>query len=348
MSKLEQLLKKISCASFPGVEDLVAVLSLEDLPEIKVLFDFADVVRQKVCGRGILLRGIVEFSNFCRNACAYCGLNKNNLALPRYRLSMSEILESVARVAASKVKTVVLQSGEDACVDILGLLEIIRSIKEQFDMSITLSLGEMNFKDYQLLKKAGADRYLLKIETSNQALYESLHPGMSFENRVACLHDLKEMGFQTGSGNIVGLKGQTLRMIAEDILFFKKEDLDMVGIGPFIPHGRTPLKDESQGSALLTLKTLALSRIVLKNVHLPATTALGSLEKDFREEALRAGANVLMPNFTPLRYKKLYEIYPGKRCIEEAGSVCVSCLTSLAERLDRTIDYSRGDTLKAG
>lgn len=347
MSKLDQLLTRISCASSPGVEDLETILSLENPAEIKVLFNFADAVRQKVCGCGILLRGIVEFSNFCRNTCAYCGLNKNNSALPRYRLSMSEILESVARIAASKIKTVVLQSGEDECMDILDLLEVIQTIKERFDMSVTLSLGELNVKDYQLLKKAGADRYLLKIETSDQALYESLHPGMSFENRVACLHDLKQIGFQTGSGNIVGLRGQTLRMIAEDILFFKEEDLDMVGIGPFIPHGETPLKDESCGSALLTLKTLALARIVLKNVHLPATTALGSLKKDFREEALSAGANVLMPNFTPVKYKKLYEIYPNKRCVDEPEGACVSCFTTLAKSLGRTIDYSRGDTLKA-
>lgn len=347
MSRLEQFLTRVSCAPSPSAEDLEEALSLESPAEIKVLFDFADGIRQKVCGREILLRGIVEFSNFCRNACSYCGLNKNNSALPRFRLSIDEILESVRCVAASKIKTVVLQSGEDDGTNILDLLEVVRVIKEQFDMSVTLSLGEMSFQDYQLLKRAGADRYLLKIETSNQALYESLHPGMSFEARVVCLHDLKEIGFQTGSGNIIGLKGQTLRMIAEDIIFFKKEDLDMVSISPFIPHGATLLKDESHGSALLTLKTLALARIVLKNVHMPATTALGSLEKDFRQDALRAGANVLMPNFTPLKYKKLYEIYPGKRCVEEDGHVCVSWLLSVAQELDREINFSRGDTLKS-
>jgi len=169
---------------------------------------------------------------------------------------------------------------------------------------------------------------------------------MSFENRLRCLKDLRGLGYQVGCGNMIGLPGQTLRMIAEDILFFKEQDFDMIGIGPFIPHPQTRLASQKKGEVELTLKVLALARIVTKNSHLPATTALGSLEEDFRSKGLRAGANVLMPNFTPLEYKKLYEIYPGKRCISEPTGACSSCMDGLANSVGRYIDYGRGDSRK--
>jgi biotin synthase len=213
-------------------------------------------------------------------------------------------------------------------------------------MAVTLSVGERARQDYKLWSQKGADRYLLKIETTDKVLYESLHPGMSFDNRINCLRDLKDLGYQTGSGIIIGLKGQTFVSIARDILFFKDWDLDMIGIGPFIPHQATELGGELPGSAELTIKTVALTRIVTKNALLPATTALGSLGKDFRVDALKAGANVLMPNFTPLRYRKLYEIYPGKKCIDEPVGACPSCMETLARSIGRRIDYSKGDSFK--
>jgi biotin synthase len=303
-------------------------------------------VRRQHVGDGILLRGLIEFSNECRNACAYCGLNKNNKKLVRYRLSRQELLDCVAAVAASGIKTVVLQSGEDDGLDVLWLKDIIETIKQKYDMTVTLSVGERKFDDYKIWREAGADRFLLKIETTDKNLYESLHGGMSFENRIECLQQLKRLGFQTGSGIIVGLKNQTLSMIAKDIIFFKNQDFDMIGIGPFIPHPETLLMREPLGAVDLTLKVVALTRIVTKNAHLPATTALGSLQEDFRIQALEVGANVLMPNFTPQPFRKFFEIYPNKRCIDEPQGVCASCMEPLAKSIGRSIDYSRGDSFK--
>lgn len=335
-------LKRIYEADFPRQEDLVYLLSLGQDRQ-SLLFDFADKVRAKFMGEGILLRGIIEFSNFCKNSCFYCGINNGNHEIKRYRLEAKEILNSVKQIAESGVKTVVLQSGEDSLLDSGWFRELIEEIKTGFDIAITLCVGERAFQDYKIWKKSGADRYLLKIETSNKVLYESLHPGMSFENRVRCLKDLKSLGYQTGSGNIIGLKGQTISDLAKDIIFFKKEGFEMIGIGPFIPHKKTNLSCQPHADAALVIKSLALTRIVTRYAHLPATTALGSLERDFRIDALKAGANVLMPNFTPQPYRKLYEIYPGKRCVDEPVGFCKSCMENLASSINRSINYSRGD-----
>ncbi|MDD5072646.1 MAG: [FeFe] hydrogenase H-cluster radical SAM maturase HydE [Candidatus Omnitrophica bacterium] len=313
------------------------ILSLEDEKPLRELYDLADGVRKKYAGDAILLRGLVEFSNYCAKSCYYCGLNASNKSLERYRLTKEEILNSVSQIAACKIKTVVLQSGEDPALKPEWLAALIKEIKSRYDIAVTLSVGERPREDYKLWKDAGADRYLLKIETSDKKLYDSLHCGMDFEDRLRCLRDLKALGYETGSGIMVGLPGQTLRSIAADILFFKEWDFDMIGIGPFIPHGKTPLADNTAGDVNLVLKTLALTRIVTKRANLPATTALGSLSKDFRVEGLKAGANVLMPNFTPAPYKKLYEIYPNKRCISESAGSCAPCMESLAASIGRTI-----------
>lgn len=345
-SKVERLLRQVYQSRLPDACDLEFLLSLNGDGEAAQLFEFADRVRERYCSDGILLRGIVEFSNICGNNCSYCGLSARNSGLRRYRMTGEEIIESARRIAANGIKTAVLQSGEDDGLDAEWLAGVIRRIKRETGIAITLSVGEKTRQEYARWKEAGADRYLLKIETTDRALYESLHPGMSFENRLRCLLDLRGLGYQVGSGIIVGLKGQTLRSIAEDIIFFAREDFDMVGIGPFIAHPCTPLAGEANASAGLVLKTVALTRIVTRNAHLPATTALGSLERDFRVDALRAGANVLMPNFTPQPYRWLYEIYPGKRCMSEPVGACVACMEALARLVSRSIDYSRGDTLK--
>jgi biotin synthase len=288
----------------------------------------------------------VEFSSFCQNDCFYCGLRKKNRTLNRYRLDHDEILKSIDLITSCNIKTVVLQSGEDNELDAEWLAELVRKIRSSCDIAVTLSVGEYSKADYKLWKEAGADRYLLKIETTDEKLYSGLHPGMSFENRLQCLKDLKDLGYQVGSGIIVGLPDQTAESLARDILFFQDQDLDMIGIGPFIPHERTPLAKSSRGELMLTLKALALTRIVTRNSHLPATTALGSLGDDHRIEALEAGANILMPNFTPAPYRKLYEIYPGKRCVEEPTGSCAACMDVIARSIGRYIDYSRGDSLK--
>lgn len=346
MSKISELLNKIYICQLPDAEDLEYLLSLEQKEDLKELFDFANQVRKSFCGDGIILRGIIEFSNFCDKECFYCGLNKNNHQLSRYRMNKNELIKAVKHLASCNIKTVVLQSGEDPGLDVLGLRDIISEIKSNFSIAITLCVGERSLEDYQIWKNAGADRYLLKIETCDKNLYESMHPKMSFTRRLDCLKDLRGLGYQVGSGNLIGLAGQNLKTIAQDIIFFKQNNFDMIGIGPFIAHGQTKFANQKNGEALLVLKTIALTRIITKNAHLPATTALGSLDQDYRLDGLKCGANVLMPNFTPQPYRKLYEIYPDKRCVKEAVDSCNSCMDSLAQSIGRFIDYSQGDSLK--
>ncbi|MCK9431005.1 MAG: [FeFe] hydrogenase H-cluster radical SAM maturase HydE [Candidatus Omnitrophica bacterium] len=348
MSKLNECLNRIHNASLPDLKDLERVLSLSGKDELNELFFFADDIRKEFCGDGIVLRGIIEFSNFCFRECFYCGLNKNNRKLERYRMNKDELLKAVGYLVSCKIKTVVLQSGEDSGLDTPWLREIIREIKSSFDIAITLAVGERSALDYKVWREAGADRYLLKIETSDEGLYSSMHPQMDFKQRLDCLRVLKELGYQVGSGNIIGLAGQTLKTIAQDILFFKLNDFDMIGIGPFIPHQNTQFGGQEKGDALLSLKTIALTRIVTRNAHIPATTALGSLDKDYRVDGLKCGANVLMPNFTPQPFRKLYEIYPQKRCINEPVGACNFCMDDMAQNLGRFIDYSKADSFKQG
>ncbi|MDD5771655.1 MAG: [FeFe] hydrogenase H-cluster radical SAM maturase HydE [Candidatus Omnitrophica bacterium] len=346
MSKLERILKRVYEAPLPEAADLERLLSLNEREDIEAIFSFADKVRREFCGDGIALRGIIEFSNFCQRECAYCGLNKGNRAIQRYRMSKNELLKAVKDLDCRNIKTVVLQSGEDSRLDASWLEDVILEIKSGFDMAITLSVGERSEHDYRTWKNAGADRYLLKIETSDEGLYSSLHPHMDFSRRLDCLRILKGLGYQTGSGNIIGLPGQTPESIARDIIFFKRGDFDMIGIGPFIPHQSSSLAGRQKGDPLLSLKTVALTRIVTRDTHIPATTALGSLERDYRMEGLKCGANVLMPNFTPRPFRDLYEIYPGKKCVDEPVGECDICTQGMAEALGRFIDHSRADSLK--
>jgi biotin synthase len=344
---LKTVLNRVYAGDFPETVDIEYLLSLEDEEEISTLFNFADRVRKKFVGDGILLRGIIEFSNYCRRTCMYCGLNKSNQKLQRYRLDEKEILDAVNKIVAVGIKTVVLQSGEDDVLDAHWFKDVIEKIKLNFNVAVTLSVGERSYREYDLWKQAGADRYLLKIETADKELYNRLHPGMSFKNRVQCSKILKTLRYQNGSGCIVGLKGQTIQTLAKTIRFLLRYNFDMLSVGPFIPHQCTALGNEPVGDLGLSLKTIAVTRIVTKNAHIPANTAIGSLEKqDARIKALKAGANVIMPNFTPEAYKKLYEIYPGKRCVIETPEKAVLALESMAGAIGRSVDYSRGDSLK--
>ena len=345
MNNIKEVLSQIYDKKAYNTESLAGLLNIpfEDSGEI---LTFADSIMREHCGKGILLRGIVEFSSYCKNNCYYCGLNIGNKNLERYRLNADEIFLSAKKIYDNNIKTIVLQSGEDDNFDWDIITYVIKKIKKDLDISITLSCGELEKKIYEKWKTAGADRYLLKIETSNKELYEKLHPKMSFDSRIDCLDTLEDLGYQTGSGIIVGLKGQTLENIANDILFFADKDFDMIGINPFIAHSESMLKDHPNGDPHLTVKTIALTRIITKNAHLPATTALGSIgNSDLRVMALKAGANVIMPNFTPYEYRKNYEIYPNKRCLSEDENI-MQYLKEMAEESGRTLDFSRGDTLK--
>lgn len=330
----------------PRHDDIVQVLSRTDTRGIDELFSCADRIRKEQVGDGILLRGIVEFSNFCRKECFYCGLNRRNNHLKRYRLTREEILGAVSMIAHAHIRTVVLQSGEDDGLDAQWLKGIIEEIKARFQIAVTLSVGERSAEEFRLWRQAGADRYLLKIETSSPGLFDSLHAEKGFRQRLDALDELKRLGYQRGSGIMVGLPGQSMDALADDLLFMHAHQFDMLGIGPFIPHEHTALGNHTQGDISLTLKTVALSRILVPRAHIPATTALGSAGGDYRFEGLRAGANVLMPNFTPHPYRELYEIYPGKRCVHEPVGSCVSCMHRCAEELGRYIDFSQGDALR--
>lgn len=348
LSSITDVLTRVFQAKLPDRDDLEFLLTLREKSQRQQLHDFADVVRKKYVGDGILLRGIVEFANYCNNGCLYCGLNKDNKTISRYRLEAQQVYDCISHIYADGIRTVVLQSGEQDDLDANWLKEIIERVKCDFDgMAITLSVGECSREDYELWKTAGADRYLLKIESSNRKVYESMHPEMSYDRRVECLKELKEIGYQTGSGCIIGLNGQSAESLAGDILFFAEQEIDMIGIGPFIPHQSTPLRDHKQGRLDMVLDAIAVTRIVTKDTHLPATTATGSIgDGDGRIKALKAGANVLMPNYTPLEYKRLYEIYPGKRCVSEPAGACSGCMEKMAASLGRHIDYSVGHSYK--
>lgn len=275
------------------------------------LFAAADRTRKKFVGDDVQLRGLIEFSNYCRNNCLYCGIRRDNHAVQRYRIAPDAIIRLAQNAAEAGYKTVVLQSGEDVYYTVGRLQYIISEIKKS-DIAITLSIGEKSFEEYAAYKAAGADRYLLRIETTNKDLYHRLDPGMSWENRKRCLDDLRASGYEVGSGSMVGLPEQSLSSIADDILFFKKINVDMAGIGPFIPHPDTPLKNAKGRAFTLSLKTMAITRLLLPDINIPATTAMEALRPNGRLIALQSGANVIMPNVTDLNYCKLYELYPGK------------------------------------
>jgi len=325
-------------------DEIVYLLSSEDKA---ALFGEADRVRRLHVGNAIHLRGLIEFSNACGRDCVYCGLRRSNSAVERYRMSVDEIFETAKMAAGLGYKSLVLQSGENCQYPVKDMCALLKLIKTEIGVAITLSMGEKTREEYAALKAAGADRYLLRFETSSEKLFAELKPDSSFRARFQCLAWLRELGFQVGSGIMVGLPGQTFEMIADDILLMEKLDLDMIGIGPFIANPETPLKDAPSGTLDLTLKAVAILRIITKNTHIPATTAMGSIEKGGREKALRCGANVLMPNVTPVKYREHYQLYPNKICIKDQPGDCAMCITGLVHSLGRTIATDAGHSLKA-
>jgi biotin synthase len=325
-------------------EEITRLLQSEGIGRDR-LFASADRVRERSVGRSVHLRGIIEFSNYCVKNCLYCGLRKNNSRLERYRMAAEEILEAARVGVQAGIKTIVLQSGEDPVFTGMSLARLVSRLKDEHDIAVTVSVGDRTKNDYRLMRKAGADRYLLKHETADPELFARLRPGTTLEGRKKRLLWLKELGFQVGSGNMVGLPGQTVGTLADDILLMRDLDVEMAGIGPFIPNGNTPLAPYSGGSVDMTLKTLAVARLILPFAHLPATTAIASIDPEGRQKALGCGANVVMPDITPTQYKRLYEIYPGKVCImEEEASQCVSSISGLVLEAGRTVaeDYGHG------
>ena len=320
-------------------QELIDILS-DDTENTKV-FEKADKIRKENVGDEVHLRGLIEFSNICKRQCKYCGLRSENKNIERYRILKDELLVYAKNAINLGYRTLVLQSGEDEYFDTDKLAEIVKAIKE-FDVALTLSIGEKSYDEFKALKQAGADRYLLRIETTDKKLYEEMHPNASFENRMRCLYDLKKLGYETGTGCLVGLPKQTTESLADDILFFKELDADMVGIGPFIPHKETPLAEAKQGDFWQALKVMALTRINLPDINIPATTAMETINPNGRIIALQSGANVVMPNVTSTEYRAKYEIYPGKICINDNPDKCRGCIENKIKSIGRTISKEKG------
>ena len=308
---------------------------------VQELFAAADRVRATYVGDEVHLRGLIEFSNICKQNCLYCGLRRDNRNVRRYRLDAAKIIEFAAKANSYGYRTIVLQSGEDDSFDVATMQHIIREIKAM-GLALTLSVGEKSREEYAAYREAGADRYLLRIETTDKKLYEQLDPGMSFENRMRCLRDLKELGFEVGTGCLVGLPGQTLSSLADDILFFKEIDADMIGVGPFIPNADTPLCQEEGGTFILSLKVMAITRLLLPDINIPATTAMETLDSSGRVIALQSGANVVMPNVTEGDYRKWYALYPGKICINDTPAHCRGCITGKIGGIGRRVSTEYG------
>lgn len=327
-------------------DEIVYLLNLNDEDEVNKLYAKADSLRKLYHGDEVHFRGIIDFSNFCEQNCIYCGLREENFSLHRYRMAADEIIETAKIIANEGVFTIVLQSGEDSFYDTDMISYIIYSIKQKTNLAITLSLGERRFDEYKAWKIAGADRYLLKHETANEKHYFACHNKQNLNERIKHLRFLKQIGYQIASGSLIGLPLQTIEDLADDILLCKELDVDMAAFGPFIPAPFTPYKSHKAGSVELTLKTIAVARIVLKNVHIPATTALDSLDEYGRELGLRCGANVVMPDFTPHPYRENYQIYPGKRGAADDPLVSHKMILSRIEAIGRKVSASRGDSLK--
>jgi len=327
-----------------------------DPQRLEYLWRNADDTRRAHVGDGVYLRGLIEISNFCARQCMYCGLRAGNVKLPRYRMLADEIVEAAQQAVKFGYGTVVLQGGEDYVITQQWMADVIRRIKSETPLAVTLSLGERSEKELQAWREAGADRYLLRFETSDRDLFEEIHPPLGNRrcDRIAILGQLKKIGYEVGSGVMVGIPGQTYESLANDILLFRSLDLDMIGIGPFIPHPATPLGSGMQffpsvngeqvpANELMVYKAIALTRLVRPDANIPATTALATInKKNGRELGLQRGANVFMPNLTPLKYRRLYEIYPAKACVGETGDACNSCLGARIRVIGRHIGRGPG------
>ncbi len=305
----------------------------------------ADSVRKHYVGDGVYLRGLIEFSNICRRSCLYCGLRRENEKIERYRLTAQEILQLAKKAKSYGYRTVVLQGGEDSFWSVERLEPILQQIRA-LGLVITLSIGERSYEEYRALKKAGASRFLLRIETTDQKLYERLDPGMSFAARRKCLYHLRALGYEVGTGSLVGLPGQSLSSLAKDILFFQALDADMVGIGPFIPNGDTPLAKALPGDIHLTRRMVSLLRLLLPEANIPATTAMQTLERSARSLILRSGANVVMANVTPGDARRKYALYPGKASVCDTPKMCRSALQEELLEIGRFFSKGEGSRKK--
>lgn len=340
-----QLIDKLNTQKNLTRDEWVQLFSTASDDDLGYAGTLARNVAEKHFGKNVYLRGLIEISNVCKNNCFYCGIRKDNCDVCRYRMSADEIFACCSEGYAAGFRTFVLQGGEDGYFTDEKLTEIVSKIRKSFpDCAITLSMGERSYESYKRLFDAGADRYLLRHETADKAHYRLLHPeNMSFENRMECLRNLKEIGFQTGCGMMIGSPGQTPQTLASDMLFIKDFMPQMIGIGPFIPAENTPFAGESPGTLEQTLFLVSLCRIMLPDVLLPSTTALGTIHPDGRKMGILCGANVLMPNLSPTENRKKYALYKDKIGANDTAEKSKAVVDNMLAEIGYTSPVTRGD-----
>ncbi len=348
MNDVRTIVQKLCDGADITRDEIIFLLNNRDKDTADLLAEKASAVSKGIYGNKVYIRGLIEFTNYCKNDCYYCGIRCSNKNASRYRLSEEEITGCASCGYDLGFRTIVLQGGEDPFFTDEKIIRIVREIKREHpDVAVTLSIGEKSHESYKAFYDAGVDRYLLRHETADHSHYAKLHPSsLSAANRQRCLRDLKDIGYQTGAGFMVGSPYQTYENIADDLLFLRDLDPAMIGIGPFIPHKDTPFADRPQGSLELTLFLLSMIRLMIPEVLLPATTALGTIDPRGRELGILAGANVVMPNLSPVGVRKKYALYDNKICTGEEAAECMNCLAGRLRNIGYEIAVDRGDNIK--
>ena len=345
--KIRKIIDKLHRENNLSKDELYMLVSSIDDENREYLISKADETRRRFYDNKVYMRGLIEFTNYCKMDCLYCGIRRSNKNAERYRLTFDEIMECADIGDRLGYKTYVLQGGEDPYFTDESMVDIIKGIKNRYpNNAITLSLGERSYESYKKMYDAGADRYLLRHETATKSLYDSLHPGVSIESRRECLYNLKKIGFQAGAGFMVGLPNQTDMDLVNDLMFVKKFEPAMCGIGPFIPQKDTPLGDEEGGTLEKTILMLSIVRLLLPEVLLPATTALGTIDPTGREKGIKAGGNVVMPNLSPTSVREKYALYDGKICTGDEAAECRMCIERRMKKFGYDVEVNRGDNVK--
>lgn len=346
--EIKSTINKVKQSRNISLEQLKLLLETNDDEGIRFMREEAVKVCQKTYGNQVFIRGLIEFTNFCKNDCYYCGIRRSNSQADRYRLTKEQMLDCCASGYELGFRTFVLQGGEDGYFTDDKICDLVSAIKEKYpDCAVTLSIGEKSKESYKRYFDAGADRYLLRHETADEAHYKKLHPEeMSLAHRKQCLWDLKEIGYQVGCGFMVGSPGQTVETLYEDLQFIRELQPHMVGIGPFISQKDTPFADKASGTMEQTLKLLAIIRLIQPHVLLPATTALGTIHPKGRELGILSGANVVMPNLSPVNVREKYKLYDNKICTGDEAAECRYCMENRMKSIGYEVAVSRGDYIE--
>lgn len=348
LTKEIEIIERLQAEKEIDTEGLRTLLTTENPEVVEELAKRARETAQQIYGTQVYIRGLIEFTNYCKNDCYYCGIRRSNARAERYRLTKEQILDCCESGYGLGFRTFVLQGGEDPYFTDERICELVSAIKKGYpDCAVTLSIGEKTRESYQAYFDAGADRYLLRHETADEVHYQKLHPAeMQLSKRKRCLYDLKEIGYQTGCGFMVGSPYQTVETLYEDLMFIKELQPEMVGIGPFIPQKDTPFGEKQAGTMEMTLRLLGIIRLLHPHVLLPATTALGTIHPKGREKGILAGANVVMPNLSPVNVREKYKLYDNKICTGDEAAECRFCMQRRMESIGYEVVTDRGDYKK--